>query len=318
MDVAKSRTAPSTPCPRRYLHPSPVHRVTAVSLPLPSRDIGRGSAQSAPLGYPRHELLYLTAPLVASRCPEDLKEPGLDTLCGRNLVAARRGMLGMLRATLVVHGGPGAASTKVRRPRGAAPRECSMAKGCFMLAVLSLVLGPPSSGHSAVRWGAEASTLPLSCLAKRVGAVVGQEGAEGDVKDEDESLGAKLHSAMVRAILEEGWAQHTPEALEVLVQRGVLKASYEEAKRERAAREVTRRAGRPCVPFPRACCLDGGDHGPPGWICGRFLPNQTDSGSTRCRRARAMPETSWRAHLLGVPRLCLRSVPQGAARRPPE
>lgn len=58
-------------------------------------------------------------------------------------------------------------------------------------------------------------------------------------KDETAPLGEILHSAMVRAALEEGLAHHTPGTLKELMRTGVYKAcSKEEAKREREQTKV--------------------------------------------------------------------------------
>ena len=56
--------------------------------------------------------------------------------------------------------------------------------------------------------------------------------------EDDVSRGERLQGALVRAVLEETLAHHTPDTLRELMRRGVLKASPEAAKLEHEQREV--------------------------------------------------------------------------------
>lgn len=61
---------------------------------------------------------------------------------------------------------------------------------------------------------------------------------EDHLKDETAQLGEMLHSAMVRAAIEEGLAHHTPETLRELMRTGVYKGTDEEARLEREKKKV--------------------------------------------------------------------------------
>lgn len=61
-------------------------------------------------------------------------------------------------------------------------------------------------------------------------------------KDLNAQLGETLHSSMVRAVVEEGLAHHTPETLHELVRTGVYKESDVEVRLERQEKKVTCRS----------------------------------------------------------------------------